>query len=745
MMAETKEDVMSTRLITLATIAFVELALVTPPSAQAQLWTPGSACQRAVVKQGGRFVDKKLKIIQKCNDRNLRLPGSCTDLPQAIAKLEDKAREGIVKGCAATTTFGLYTLGYACLCGDPDPMDGFTVDDLADCIVSRHELAVDDLVDFTYGTTMGLFAKPVLDCQSAIAKAARQYAGARLKLIAKCRDAINIGKIVGLAPEDCATGDPKTAAGIAKARDKALGRITQHCTDEEIAALDLCPIHVQTVGAAEACILDAYDNGVDGLIGIEYASPSPSPFCGDGVRNTLDEECDAGDDADCPGACGAPAGDFPCLCLTIPRQRVIEHGDADLDLGSGAQDMGLPEGRYLVDLYDCDPSIGDFDCTVGPSCSDAPHTPCANDAECASLGEGTCRKRRTAVGPHCNLDVQVACTSGAQCPGCGNFCVKELHGPPLPVLSGGIAVCNVNVFADDVVGTTNVGTGATRLRIHQHLITYLGATSDQPCPVCGGFCAGPLSGGGGPGARTRCTTDADCPNTPNRCVTNDVCSYGPNADQHCRPDPPFGGVTELYGTTSVDCLPLGAPISGPSGFDLLFDATTDTVTLPPTVECDDPAFSGERCVGGANAGRPCTSAADCPDGSCNEQCFCATGNVAQEGPNFCAAACVSTGADDGHSCTNDADCPTGFCHPADCRADPHDPDSAQEGHCTVAHQQQCFVNGGIIRAGAAGAGDRTLAAIFCVPPSSSAALNNATGLPGPGALTQPVTVISTGF
>jgi hypothetical protein len=332
-----------------------------------------------------------------------------------------------MKGCGDLTPFVLSHLGYACMCSDPDPLDGFTVGDLAECMVSGHEAVVDELIAVTCGVSPPIPAS-ALACQAAIANAARQYAVTLLKLLLKCRDRLNRGVISGFPPGSCGYADDKTVEGFAKARRKMLKLIRRQCTDDDIAALDVCPIRVQTVGAAEECVIEEYERAVDTLIGIEYASPPSSgydvPVCGDGERNTLDEECDGVDDVDCPGACGPPDGPFPCLCLDVPRQRATAH-DVDLDYGTRAHDNPVPASSYVVDLYDCDPSAGDVECTVGPSCSDAPHAACTGDAECAALGQGTCRKRRTAVGPHCNLDVQVACASDAQCPGCGNFFVKQ--------------------------------------------------------------------------------------------------------------------------------------------------------------------------------------------------------------------------------------------------------------------------------------------------------------------------------
>jgi len=788
-------------LSTIALGLFV-LAVGIPMAEATHLATNELKCFEGLAKAAGKFVVGKQKTIQKCNDKNLKEPGSCPDMPDlsdAIAKLESKVRADIGKKCAPPlNVFGLGNMGFPGKCSDPNPADNFTLLDLQNCIATTHELTVDDLIDIEYGTTIvGPLPQLLLKCQSEIAKNAGKFVAAKLKTIQKCRNGLNKHKLTGFLPEDCAT-EPKTALAIAKAETKARDKIASKCTEPDIQALDVCapvcvPVCATTVLEAQNCIIKTHGDAVDttdpnaiDLIDIEYAA---QPICGDGVRNSLQEECDGSDDADCPGQCGSPtgvfgtpSGSFACLCLDIPRQRIIEHAAADLDNGwTGiSHDSGIVEGGgYVVDLYDCD-NVTDFDCNVGPSCSGAPHFPCSSDAGCAFFGQGTCRKRQTAVGPHCNTNPQVVCVNDSQCTGPGDFCLKQFHGAPLPLSSGGVSVCVINIFSEDVVGTTNLQTGAGAVRLRQASVTYLGPVADQPCPVCGGFCSGTLGAGGAPGQRQRCTLNSDC--ASNNCITGNICSYGANADKECRPDPPFGGDTDLFGNPSQDCgPPPGAPISGPAGLDILFNpATTGSVQLIPTHECDNFAFASNRCIDGANEGRPCTSGVDCPGGTCNEQCFCPSGSGRPQQPNACNNACVG-GGNDGLLCTNDGQCPSGFCHTADCRVNPLDLGSSEEGACQagpsagtcsvtkfkscaldadcqgincpfcgvgetcVFAKQQCFVNSGINRTGSPGVPDKDTVAIFCIAATSSAAINNTAGIPGPGAITTPTTSVETGL
>jgi hypothetical protein len=253
-------------------------------------------------------------------------------------------------------------------------------------------------------------------------------------------------------------------------------------------------------------------------------------------------------------------------------------------------------------------------------------------------------------------------------------------------------------------------------------------------------------------------------------------------------------------------------LSNASGLDI--DAnprTTGTVSMAPSVPCAAAGFTNNRCLGGTNEGQncskcsgglnnlsACTVASQCPGGSCiidddsqcqdggtcEPQCFCS----GQLKPNACDAACVG-GLNNKAGCVVDTECPGGFCHPADCRLDPSDLTSNQEGICTsgpstsfcshttyktcgegfpdqqcrpplcpfcqpdetckIPTLRACFINSGIIRIGT----PRTLnllgdlegesAGLYCIP-SNSSAFNAAAGFPGPGALIQREKVIVVG-
>ncbi len=762
------------------------LATTVPIPVEAAFTASQSKCAATIAKAGFGFVRSKLKLHQRCRNANLANPGSCSAPDAAaLARIDETLRKTLQTKCTLASE-GLGGIGFPAACTDDNAGDGFTANDLATCLRTSHDAIVAKLLTLQFDESVtGPVTKTQLACQMEVAKQSAGLVGCVLKSVQKCRVAVMRGKLPMVPADLCAIADEKTAATIAKCELKLTEGIQGRCSDGDVAALDVCTPDATTAVAAGQCLVNTQSALIDGpaidvppdLIDFQFAVRGG--LCGDGIVDNLAEECDGDDDAACPGACGTtlePDGYFACLCTTIPRIRVVEHGDSDTDNGwTGASaDTGVAEGAgYVTDLYDCDASGL---CNVGPSCSLPPHSPCSvylaapsgltgNDV-CAALGEGTCRKRRTATGPHCFQDIQKKCDPNNRadpvCNALGDFCTVTPSSPPNPVSSGGVSVCNMTIWSEDVVGTVNLTSGESVVRAPQRSRTYsrMVGSANKPCPVCGGFCAV---------SRERCASDDDCAAGKGPCITAPVCSDGSNAGKGCRTAPPFGNPTVTFGTTSIDCPPdpLGE-ITSKDGLDLYVTArSTGGVSMLPTQPCMAPGFSGNACVGGSSGGRSCTGASECPGGTCAPQCFCA----GQLQPNDCDDACVG-GPNDASECHTHSECPGGFCHVGDCRADPGDPDSTQEGVCTsgpsqgwcsittyrpctsaaectqaacsycspgescISENRACFVNGGITREGLPRTPEGRSVGIYCIE-GDKEAVNIVAGFPGPAAFTQP--------
>jgi hypothetical protein len=767
-----------------ALVAAIVTIAVSGSSAHA-LTSSEVKCITSIAKASQNFVKSKLKLLQKCKNANLKDASCPAPAGDKVSKLEDKLTGAIGKACGTMNAFNISNMGFPGPCTDANPGNGFTLSDIQDCMKTSHTAIVDEMIDLEFDSSLTSVPPADAKCQAEVAKQGGAITICVLKNIQKCRNNVMKGKLTGVPPDLCATNDPKTAAAIQKCEDKLAAGLAKKCTAAQIASLKVCTPDQTDLGAASTCLVDTHTVLTDGpeiaiapdLIDYEYAARGG--ICGDGLLNNLNEECDGASDAACPGLCGTalvPDGFFACLCKDKPRMNVAEHADADTDngwLGLSVDGDVVEGGGYIVDLYDCDGGTGL--CNAGPSCSLAPHSPCSvpyeaangttSDSICAGLGQGVCRKERTATGPHCYLDINKKCSltltpTAAPCNSPGDFCVRTFHGAPVAAAAGGISVCNTSTFMEDVVGTVNLNTNESSFKVRQGAVTRLAITQNKPCPVCGNFCA--IS-------RNRCTTDGDC-NGQGPCITTSLCSDGPRKDKACRGTPPFGGPITFFGTTSIDCPPDTQIITDSAGLGLDINAnprTTGSVTLPPTFPCTNAGHSNNRCVGGGSEGRLCTTASECPGGTCNPQCFCS----GQSKPNGCADACVG-GSSDMEPCSADIDCPGGgFCHPSDCRVNLADTDSNQEGECSAGpvdkycsvtswHTcstdaqcqtplctdcqigetcqttlRQCFVNSGITRTGTPGYPDRESAAVYCVP-ANNVTINGTAGFPGPGALIQ---------
>jgi hypothetical protein len=400
-----------------------------------------------------------------------------------------------------------------------------------------------------------------------------------------------------------------------------------------------------------------------------------SPFCGNGVREA-GELCDGADDALCPGACTSI-----CTCPGQGRLTLVVTPGSDLDTGwtGTAHDFSIQTGSTISgELSNCDGET-DFECDFFAN-----------------------------VGSFCSADPSRACTNNNQCSGAGS-CVIQTYGPPLPLSAGGVPACIVNRFATDVLGTYNLQTGDSELRLRLSSLVHLGSAVSQPCPICdcgkpnvqdcqigeGGTCAGIL---GSP----PCTVQGTGP-------------FGPTSN-HCPP------------SSSLN-------VSG-GGLDIPFEpVTTGTVTFPSNQPCDASGFQSQSCWcdgqpqpssclnacdGGANDGQPCDGDAECPGapaGACKPLCRQIAGEAIGEGECVAGPVVQTCAGAPEIGCQTTSGCPAG------------------KGPC-VARNQRCFMDP-IVRVGTPGTTSNVGAAAFCIPATSGTAINQTAGLPGPGAITFP--------
>lgn len=353
----------------------------------------------------------------------------------------------------------------------------------------------------------------------------------------------------------------------------------------------------------------------------------------------------------------------------------------------------------------------------------------------------------------CIEDHAIACTPATELVDCGGYgkC-RTFLGPPEMIAGGGIGLCIMQSFASTVGGSVDVETGAFApvipLRVH----------------VFAGNCA-------------RCIGDA----VANDGVANGTCDAGPQAGHACdvNATSPFTD----YGSTSFDCsqdllateltagaiaastgtttrtLSADSPNCGPSApGEKCFCQTCNSLAGEPCFSNADCPISGgnpgvcgsNRCIGGANAGAPCSpsSPSTCPAGVC--------GRIGEPTkPDACIDDtttpfdCVDLGGDEG-------ECSQGpvvtYCdnHPnRTCFSDAHC--DGVSGACKVKNRP-CFLGNALLGSGLTVSGAATppvadvaeptdLAVLSCVGATGSAILNNIGGYPGlvrsaqPGRLT----------
>jgi hypothetical protein len=343
----------------------------------------------------------------------------------------------------------------------------------------------------------------------------------------------------------------------------------------------------------------------------------------------------------------------------------------------------------------------------------------------------------------CSNNTSVTCTTSGDCS--GGTC-QFYFGTLLPLSAGGVSTCVLNQLTGTISGTANIESGASASSVKLISKVFSGASNPHPCPRCLGD---------GP------------PNDGKRAGT---CDGGTRGGQPC--DVNGSSPNSAFGDTSLDCPP-SASVIGTLPIDLSNSTGTVTRTLSAnspncrangftTLKCmcdtcasaaAEPCSSnadcsggricgGLRCQGGANAGGVCTVAgamnSECPTGSCGRpglstqpnQCddnTCSANGQCSGGPIELSCGPVATF----EGCTTDDDCTV-------------DKVQVPGQTCSVQKTRPCFTDNGAIGGSVSATGhavppvngesNPTLAALFCIPPTSAAAVNTAAGLPGLGRL-----------
>jgi len=734
--------------------------------------TPASAdpvaCKRAVEQSTAKFVQAKMKALQKCNDAVVSnvSPGPCPDAKASakIAKAETKLRTTIDGKCGG--------LDHSCGTGGDDESlasIGWNIgtcpnfengacnnaiancDDVSQCLVCIGEKAVDQAIQLYYGSLdQGASASDVIGCQRSIGKNTGKFFAAKSKALQKCEDGVIKGTVAGPCPDAV-----KAAPAIAKAESKKRAGICKACggadrscgggddlTPTQIGFTSSCPSVTIPGGASCAhaittvqdivdcvdCVTEFKADCIDALTVPELKSypsqcntnaPTPLP--------TVTPTPTSGGGG--PTVTPTPGGGGGC-----PTSLSFEADGsaADLDTGWTGQSHDskvINNGKLTLAVSGCG--------SPAPSCGQ-----CNLNGPIANAG-GTASNNHRCVG-----DTSIQCTTDGDCG--ANAPCAFFFGAPLPLSSGGVSVCVVNQVTSAVTGTADLVSGNSATSVNLLSRVHNGPTVDQPCPVCG-------TGGFG---------------------TTSTCSSGPRAGLACT----VNGTSALFGSTSYDCTPLpGANVGNLQlGLNLSTGLTTRTLsaanpgcTAPGFTSekcfcntCNGPGVSpcatnadcpisggnpgicgGKRCKGGSNVGAPCTVNSECPSSACGT-----FGKATQ--PNECDDGTCSPNTPPDNDSVNEGICNAGpfeqFCAIQSYRGCAANSDCPAPGDtCTNGRFRQCFTDNGAIGGSVQAQGmpdppvnnvaHPKLGSLFCIPPTAADAVNSVAGLPGLGRLTLPGT------
>jgi hypothetical protein len=681
------------------------LVVLSAASAAMSFDTDEAKCRKTISKNVQKVMKTASKAITGChgkrNKNSLPPATDCSDLSVADAN---------AKVPGARTTMKTKVTGSCNALPDNDVLDQYvscsascsatagpgntpisnpitSFADLADCL----SCMAAELVEANHAVFLGLPTTPVSSpdqtCHKTIAKGWSKHLLTYHKERAKCQDNLEKnGLSNGLGDSTC---DTQAIVKIDDSSTSASSGTTGSCSGGVPASFNLtggCAA-ANTAGLLNACALA--QNGTNGT--------------GDGGTIT--------------GATYELAADTAAICPvrvdSLIRAGVGVGGNTNSFLDVGYTGMGhyfdVPDDYFLS---------ADLTCAASPPCGD-----------CTVDGLSLAGPQYQAFS-RCIDDFSIPCSpafaNNVGCPA-GGLCTYVL-GPPLPLSAANNPTCNINTLAQNITGTANPATGSGELTVELRTRVHLGIAKTQPCPVCSGD---PTAGDD---------------------VQGGTCSGGVNTGNPCDTqafDETFASQSNGEGL-SLDCPPSpGANISG-AGLNIPIEFTTGTSSLPFAAHCDAPLqFLLCPCaVCSLATSKGCVSNADCGvgEGTCDTN---GGGQAAQRLPNSCSdLICTDVGGGKGECqagvidvddiqycdgqlkangrgylvCLSQGDCDVADpeCNGGDC------------GTCGgVTEERPCF-NDPIDVTGIADPSNPNIAATFCIPPTSNAAINGAAGTPSAG-------------
>ncbi len=573
--------------------------------------------------------------------------------------------------------------------------------EVADCLIALDAALSSPAMLGSLGHPTSPPSGSAVRCQSSLARAVTKLMSTYAKERRRCQKIID--KQSTSLDYGCHGTDPRGKIG--KALVSLNNAIVNDCTipDAEVQSLGNCgsdtdelrdciEAGISPVGSALIAFAYSLEGTGGGTTTTTTTSTTTTTLPGTGCGSTfptcngscpVGQECNnTGAACQCQaltGAC-APAtirGDFLARNGTPPGQTTLSTG-----WSGSTHNVDIPGHSVdIIDASSCDANCENCDVSLNPLETD-PYSPC----RCAS-------------------DTSIRCDviNGADpddCPGLNTQCMC-FFGAPLSISSGGTPVCVVNEILEDYSGTLALRTGEANFGTRLAAVVHLGISQLAPCPTCDGD---PVPNDGIEGG------------TCNGGVSSGACDVN--------------GTHPTFGPTSYDCAPSTLLNISGDGLQLNLQFNTGTTTLEYDLPCDPPFGNCpcRVCSGNSNVG--CSSNADCAAVGAGD---CTAGGGAGVQPNECtdgvcsAAGLCNAGPTDKYcdgithgdgsgfsTCTTDVDCA-----------------ALSAGACTITQQRRCFPDPIVVQ-GDPDPINPVRATAFCIPPTTSVAVNSTGGLPGPG-------------